>query len=1806
MKKILLLIFVLFTSLQIQAQCDDLIASFSSDSLFCAGASFDFVSTSQFSDGSPATFMWTANSPNAIISSNATPTTSIEFTQQGTYEVTLTIEDNNSCSSVFTKEILVQNAVADFTTTETGQLCGPLDVSIENTQNNNATSYLWHIEETTILGNTNTYADDTSGAVLTHFFNNPAMSAVELIVESAYACYDTLRIDSFVHVSFPQPQFSIIPPFGCDSTVVTVTDNSTLVDEYQFDWGVDVIQDYNLGESHEMMYTYDYSDTLDGAQVVFLNLHAETDGCTRSFPQPFILNPDPVIHMDVSSVVECPNIELSFYDNSTHTILEASNFFWDFGDGQTSSVQNPVHAYSEPGIYTIYHSVTSPMSCFSDTTWSQQIEILGSPEASFAYSNTVLCFGASEIQFENTSVDVTDSLSLLWTFGDDTFTNSNPSYQYYETNLYPVELLVTDQNLCQDSITEFIGIEVIAEDMNVGFTHTEMICAGADFEFTRNTELLLGSETYYSWSSVSDSVIVNDSTESTGLASFIGEGSFPLTLTLWNDFGCWGEGTQMVEVKNAHADFAASKTEQLCGPLDVTIVNLQNENATNYQWNITENTLSGEVNNYTVQTDNDTLIYNFLNPALSDVELIVESAYACYDTLKIDTLVDVFFPIPKFSLNQIQGCDSVYLEITDESFLVDTFSFSFGNSDTVDYILGETNTSLYTYDYINGSENGQAFVITLNAETSSCPKSHQEYFLLNPEPLIVMDASEYKGCPPFSIEFSDSSLYANLDACTYFWDFDDGHTSTEQNPEHTYEESGIFNVQHSITTANGCLSDTVWEQEIEIYQLPEASFTYSNSVLCFGAAELEFQDTSIDYTDSLLLTWSIEDTVFTQADPAYQYYITDTYEVNLFVEDQHQCFDDTTIYIDVEVIAEDVTVQYSHQEMICAGVGAEFEFTPNPALYINDVETHFVWTTTSPAVQINTSTADISSVSFTEEGLFPLTMTISNETGCLEEVTQIIEVKNAHADFATAQLGQLCGPLVVNIENSQNENATNYQWNITENILLGGTINDTVHTQDSVLNYFFDHPALSDIELIVESAYACYDTLKIDTLVDVFFPLPKFVINPVDGCDSVVIDITDQSNFVDYFDFDFGNGINGEYLLNETNSMSYTFDYVNGTEQEQVFTLSMLAITNSCPTTFAKEFTLYPDPEIQIGVSASAGCPPFNTTFYDQSMFIDTLESTYFWDFGDGFTSTERNPNHTYQNTGFYTVSHSVVTPNGCYSDTVWETQIEVFEMPEASFTYLNPTLCFGSSHLQFYDTSYDPTNELNYLWSFVGVGESTDENPLQEFLATEVYEVNLQIQDQNLCIDDTTRYVEVVLLDTFVVQPVINYVSIEDDFVDVKWAYTPDFYFDNLSLYHQDYNTPWNLIHNTPNYLPGEFSHDILPINEQNEYHLIQQDSCMHYSDPSEMHSTMLLTPISTSYQTVTLNWTPYIGWDEVEFYQVFRSLEDGDFEYIGEVDGDLTTYQDSSLCNSVYSYYVVANDLNSSFKSKSNKAWIIPEFIDFSVPLLLKYTSVSQNDKIYTQWNTHYPSEMTYYKIDRWDDYFGWIENYAYAAEPPYVDGDVGVDHRKYVYKISYADVCGNEGPKGRIGTNILLEASQFTSHYELTWNEYDDWIGDVSEHIIQYFNSELNAFQNIATVSGTTFTYTDTDLDKAGIDTSYCYRVVAQSAESPDFRSISNVQCFVPQPKDYFPNAFSPNNDGLNEVYKFEGNFAKEMKVEVYDFWGNIVFTSDEVDFEWDGTNQNTGDICPQGSYVFRFEITGFENTFMKNEMNIYIVK
>jgi len=70
---------------------------------------------------------------------------------------------------------------------------------------------------------------------------------------------------------------------------------------------------------------------------------------------------------------------------------------------------------------------------------------------------------------------------------------------------------------------------------------------------------------------------------------------------------------------------------------------------------------------------------------------------------------------------------------------------------------------------------------------------------------------------------------------------------------------------------------------------------------------------------------------------------------------------------------------------------------------------------------------------------------------------------------------------------------------------------------------------------------------------------------------------------------------------------------------------------------------------------------------------------------------------------------------------------------------------------------------------------------------------------------------------------------------------------------------------------------------------------------------------------------------------------------------------------------------------------------------------------------------------------------------------------------------------------------------------------------------------------------------------------------------------------------PNAFSPNDDGLNDIYMpvTEKETIPNYQLLIYDRWGKLLFESKEIQTGWDGKINNKA--CPKGTYVYRIQYT-----------------
>jgi gliding motility-associated-like protein len=80
---------------------------------------------------------------------------------------------------------------------------------------------------------------------------------------------------------------------------------------------------------------------------------------------------------------------------------------------------------------------------------------------------------------------------------------------------------------------------------------------------------------------------------------------------------------------------------------------------------------------------------------------------------------------------------------------------------------------------------------------------------------------------------------------------------------------------------------------------------------------------------------------------------------------------------------------------------------------------------------------------------------------------------------------------------------------------------------------------------------------------------------------------------------------------------------------------------------------------------------------------------------------------------------------------------------------------------------------------------------------------------------------------------------------------------------------------------------------------------------------------------------------------------------------------------------------------------------------------------------------------------------------------------------------------------------------------------------------------------------------------------YRVTAIKSGASSVSSISNVADVVPKPLIYIPNAFTPNGDGLNDGFGVKAEGIQEFRLEIFNRWGELIFSTTDINEQWDGT-------------------------------------
>ena len=173
------------------------------------------------------------------------------------------------------------------------------------------------------------------------------------------------------------------------------------------------------------------------------------------------------------------------FTDQTYTTSGFGAALWDFGDGNTSTMQNPNHTYASAGTYTVCLTFVSACGAVDSTCQIITYTSCGNPGANFTFSGSNGVYS-----FTNTST-TTGTTTYSWDMGDGaTYTSTDVNHTYNTSGTYPVVLTVTD-SCGTNVITQLVDVCL---DPIASYTVTNNV---PSFDFT-NTSTTFGTVTY-SW-----------------------------------------------------------------------------------------------------------------------------------------------------------------------------------------------------------------------------------------------------------------------------------------------------------------------------------------------------------------------------------------------------------------------------------------------------------------------------------------------------------------------------------------------------------------------------------------------------------------------------------------------------------------------------------------------------------------------------------------------------------------------------------------------------------------------------------------------------------------------------------------------------------------------------------------------------------------------------------------------------------------------------------------------------------------------------------------------------------------------------------------------------------------------------------------------------------------------------------------------------------------------------------------------------------------------------------------------------------
>lgn len=970
-----------------------------------------------------------------------------------------------------------------------------------------------------------------------------------------------------------------------------------------------------------------------------------------------------------------------------------ATYSWTPGGGTTQTI-----SVTNGGLYSV------SMVSFQGCTTVLKYNVIQNPTPVAAFNiNSTAC--SKNVTFTNNStIGGGGSITgWYWDFGDGGASNlQTPSYTYLSPGTYTVKLVTTSSKGCKDSTTKQVTISATPV---VNFSNTT-VCFGTATAFTDLSTLSGGTITQWTWT-FGDG---GSSTTQNPTHVYPSAGTYMVKLVAKSNSGCADSVTLPVIVNPIPV--AGFVNNKVCFGSATQFNNASYVTSgaiSSYSWNFGDPN-SGGSNTSTASNPTHT----YTSAGTFNVTLLVTSSGGCTKTIQQSVIV-YFLPVANFSATT--AC------LTNPTVFTDLSTSTNGTISGWSWSFGDGNNSVQqnpSHTYLTQG----TYTVTLTVTSSTgCTATVSKAVTVQPKATAWFNASQV--CVGSVTAFTDSSYAQGGTITAWSWNFGNGNTSSSQNPNHTYTSAGVYNVQLTVTTSTGCQA-TVFKP-VMVHDLPTVVFNATK--VCLGSPT-QFTDSSYVTTGGTVTGWSWnfgDGNTSTSQNPTNTYLTAGTYTVTLTVTSSSGCTKSgsKTITVNPGPVANFFAPN------VCTG---NITFFTDSSKITGGVITAWSWDFGDPNSGINNISAlQHPNHTFTSAGNYTVTLIVTSNTGCTSSVTKTVTVNQG----PVVKFGVLSGcanTVTQFIDSSTVTGGTivKWAWDFGD-----GSAIDTTQNPSHVYN---NGSTVFNVILTVTSSNGCTAS---GVKQIILYPNPVVNWTAADVCLNTIVSFTDQTTVgsggvLTTWLWKFGDG-------STSNVQNPTHMYAT----DSAYTVTLIVTTDKgCIDSVTKTVTVFPNPVAKFTSPDTTGCWPLCVQFNDLSTIKSGTIVGWQWDFGDGNTSLQQNPNYCYKSPGTYTVTLTVTSNNGCTSVSVHPAMVTVYPIPVADFTVSPQPTTILNPLIHFTDQSIGASA---WYWYF-GDGDSlnfNDANPVHQYRDTGTYTATLIVKNQWGCIDSIQR--EVVIGPDFV-----------------------------------------------------------------------------------------------------------------------------------------------------------------------------------------------------------------------------------------------------------------------------------------------------------------------------------------------------------------------------------------------------------------------------------------------------------------------